>query len=224
GYALAFESLMLICGSLGDNFGRKKIMLLGVAIFCAGSVVCAVATSSTELVIGRMVMGVGAAASEPGTLSMIRHIYPDPRLRARALGAWAAVIGLALAIGPVLGGVLTGIWSWRAIFWFNVVFGGLAFIVARATLPESSDPTRARPDYVGFVLAALALGAATFATISGETSGYRSSGILTLYGVSVLAIVTFFLVEARSAHPMVRVSYFARKAFAGSNFIAMASY
>ncbi|HEY5120343.1 MAG TPA: MFS transporter, partial [Acidimicrobiales bacterium] len=82
GYALAFASLMLICGSLGDNFGRKKIMLVGVAIFCAGSIVCAVATSSTELVIGRMVMGVGAAASEPGTLSMIRHIYPDPRLRA----------------------------------------------------------------------------------------------------------------------------------------------
>ncbi len=100
GYALAFASLMLICGSLGDNYGRKRIMIIGVAIFCGGSIVCAVATTSTMLVIGRVIMGVGAAASEPSTLSMIRHIYPDDRQRARALGAWAAVSGLALAMGP----------------------------------------------------------------------------------------------------------------------------
>jgi EmrB/QacA subfamily drug resistance transporter len=224
GYALAFGSLMLMCGALGDAYGRRRVMVIGVAVFCAGSIICAVAPSSAVLIAGRMVMGAGAAASEPGTLSMIRQIFPDARLRARALGAWAAVTGLALAIGPVLGGILTGIWSWRAIFWFNVIFGGLAFVVARVALPESSDPTKARPDYVGFFLAALALGAATFATIAGETSGYRSSGILTLYGVSGLAVVTFLLVEKRSTHPMVQVSLFARKAFAGANFIAMASY
>ncbi|MFI5035935.1 MAG: MFS transporter [Acidimicrobiales bacterium] len=224
GYALAFASLMLMCGALGDAYGRRKVMVIGVAVFCAGSIICAVAPSSAVLIGGRMVMGAGAAASEPGTLSMIRQIYPDARLRARALGAWAAVSGLALAIGPVLGGVLTGIWSWRAIFWFNLLFGGIAFVVARAVLPESFDPRRERPDYAGFLLGAFGLGAATFATIAGETSGYRSSGILTLYGVSIVAIVAFFLVEARSSHPMLRVNFFARPAFTGSNFIAMASY
>ena len=199
-------------------------MVVGVAVFCAGSIICALAPTSAVLIAGRVVMGAGAAASEPGTLSMIRQIYPDARLRARSLGAWAAVSGLALALGPVLGGTLTGIWSWRAIFWFNVVFGGVAFVIARAALPESHDPARTRPDYVGFFLGAFALGSATFATIAGETSGYMSSGILTLYAVSVVSVITFFLVEARSSHPMLRVAIFARPAFTGANFIAMTSY
>ncbi len=224
GYALAFASLMLMCGALGDAYGRRRVMVIGVAVFCAGSIICAVAPTSAVLIGGRVVMGAGAAASEPGTLSMIRQIYPDARLRARALGAWAAVSGLALAIGPVLGGALTGLWSWRAIFWFNVIFGGLAFVVARYALPESSNPVRSRPDFLGFALGAFALGAATFATISGETDGYLSSGILTLYAVSSVAIVTFFLVEWRSSHPMLDIRIFARPAFTGSNFVALASY
>ena len=91
GYALAFASLMLMAGSLGDTFGRKRVMLIGVGIFCAGSIVCAVAPDTTTLIVGRVIMGVGAAGSEPSTLSMIRHIYPNRRARARALGVWAAV-------------------------------------------------------------------------------------------------------------------------------------
>ena len=224
GYALAFGSLMLICGSLGDNYGRKQIMLIGVAIFCAGSIVCAIATSSTELVIGRMIMGVGAAASEPGTLSMIRHIYPDPRPRARALGAWAAVSGLALAVGPVLGGILVGIWSWRAVFWFNLIFGAAAFVFASFGLPESKDPNRRPLDFYGFVLGAFTLGAATYATITGETYGYITSWIITLYVVSSLSLVAFILVERKVKYPMLNLSFFKLPAFAGSTFVALTSY
>lgn len=224
GYALAFASLMLMCGSLGDNFGRKKVILVGVAIFCAGSIVSAVSTSSTELIVGRVIMGVGAAASEPGTLSMIRHIYPDQRRRARALGAWAAVSGLALAMGPVIGATLVGIWSWRAIFWFNLLFGALAFIGAAATLGESSNPTRSRPDFAGFALGATLLGTATFATIAGETAGYFASWVIALYAISGAALIAFVLVERRVEHPMINLDFFHNRAFAGAAFTAFASY
>ena len=140
GYALTFASLMLAAGMLGDILGRKRIMLAGVAVFCAGSVVAALATNVDWLIAGRVIMGVGAAASEPGTLSIIRHVYPDEETRADAIGVWAAVSGLALALGPVIGGVLVGLSSWRAIFWFNLGFGVVAFVLAAVAVPETGGP------------------------------------------------------------------------------------
>src|SRR6202020_3330738 len=103
-------------GMIGDEFGRKVVMLSGAGVFCAGSVLCALAPNPGVLIAGRAVMGLGAAASEPGTLSMLRHVYDDERTRTRALGVWTAVSGLALAAGPVIGGALVGAWNWRAIF------------------------------------------------------------------------------------------------------------
>ncbi len=224
GYALAFASLMLMAGTLGDLYGRKKLMLIGVVIFCGGSVLSALADSTGVLIAGRVVMGVGAACSEPGTLSMIRHLYPERRRRARALGIWAAVSGLALALGPVIGGVLVGIWDWRAVFWFNLVFGAVALIAAAVVLPENSDPVRARLDLAGFVLGAVTLGTATFATIAGETAGYINPTILTLYGISVLTLVAFILVELRAENPVLDVRFFRKPPFAGSTILAFTSY
>jgi EmrB/QacA subfamily drug resistance transporter len=224
GYALAFASLMLMCGTLGDLYGRKKMMLIGVVVFCAGSVIAAVAADTATLIAGRVVMGIGAAASEPGTLSMIRHLYPERKARARALGIWAAVSGLALALGPVIGGVLVGLWSWHAVFWFNLIFGALAFVAAAIVLPENADPVRARLDLPGFVLGALALGSATFATISGETAGYRAEWILALYGFAVLTLVAFVLVERRAQNPVLDVKLFRRPAFTGANTVAFTTY
>jgi EmrB/QacA subfamily drug resistance transporter len=224
GYALAFASLMLVCGSLGDNFGRKRLMLIGVVIFCAGSVVSALADTSTMLVVGRVVMGVGAAASEPGTLSMIRHIYPDAKRRARALGAWVAVSGLALAMGPVIGGILVGIYSWRAIFWFNLAYGAVVLVVAVLVLPESVNPNRSRIDVAGAVFGALAIGLATYATIAGETAGYRAASTVSLYVVSVLCLIAFIVTELRVAEPMLDLRFFRRPPFAGSTIVAFTSY
>ena len=129
-YALTFASLMLACGMIGDELGRKKVMLTGVGVFCAGSVLSALAPNVQTLIAGRAIMGLGAAASEPGTLSVLRHIYTDERARTRAVGVWAAVSGLALALGPVIGGAIVGAWSWRGIFWFNLFFGLAALLVA----------------------------------------------------------------------------------------------
>jgi EmrB/QacA subfamily drug resistance transporter len=224
GYALTFASLMLVFGALGDQFGRKRVMLGGVAMFCAGSVVAALASSADVLIVGRVVMGVGAAASEPGTLSMIRHIYTDRRERAEALGVWTAVSGLGLALGPVIGGILVGIWSWHAVFWFNVIFGMVALVAGAIVLPENANPVRARLDFPGFVLGALTLASAAFATIIGESVGYATWWISGLYVLAVVSGICFVLVERRSRNPMLDVSYFKRAPFAGSNLVAFATY
>src|SRR5258708_11605768 len=121
-YALTFAAIMLACGMIGDELGRKKVMLAGAGVFCAGSVLCALAPNAQTLIAGRAIMGLGAAASEPGTLSILRHIYTDDRARARAVGIWAAISGLALALGPVVGGILLGLWNWRGVFWINLPF------------------------------------------------------------------------------------------------------
>ena len=224
GYALAFAGLMLSFGTLGDILGRKGVMLTGVAVFCCGSVIAAVAPTTDLLIAGRVVMGIGAAASEPGTLSMIRHLYPDRAERARSLGLWAAVSSLGLALGPLIGSLLVFGWSWRAIFWFNLFFGVVAFVCAAWAIPESADPVRARFDIAGFLLGALALGSLTFAIILGETAGYRTWWIDGLFLFSVLAAVAFVLVELRAENPVLDVRYFSKPAFASSNFIAFTTY
>ncbi len=223
-YALAFASLMLLFGGLADLFGRTTVLLGGVVVFLVGSVACAVADTPTTLIAGRVIMGVGAAASEPGTLSLIRHLFPEPRRRARALGVWAAVSGLALAMGPVLGGLMVGAWSWRAVFWFNVVFGGAVLIAGVVTLPRFVPAAHGRVDAAGFALSAVALASATYATIAGENLGYRSGHVITWYVVAVVAAVAFAVVEHRSDHPMVDLRYFRRPVFFGANAVAFASY
>src|SRR5580704_16796820 len=114
-YALTFAGAMLAFGMVGDEFGRKRVMLIGVGIFCGGSVLAALAPNIGVLIAARAVMGLGAAASEPGTLSMLRHIYTEQRSRAEAIGVWTAVSALALALGPVVGGALVGVWVWRGL-------------------------------------------------------------------------------------------------------------
>jgi EmrB/QacA subfamily drug resistance transporter len=224
GYALTFASFMLAAGMLGDILGRKRIMLAGVAVFCGGSVVAALASNVDVLIAGRVIMGVGAAASEPGTLSIIRHVYPDRETRADALGVWAAVSGLALALGPVIGGALVGFSDWRAIFWFNLALGALAFGLAAVAVPETADRQGRSVDVVGFVLAAAFLSFLSFAVIQGEESGYAAAWITTLFVLSAASGVAFVLFERRAKSPMIDLSLFKRPPFAGSMFVAFVAY
>lgn len=224
GYALAFAALMLVFGTLGDLFGRRRIMGIGVTVFCAGSLLAAVAPTVGVLIAGRVVMGVGAAASEPGTLSMIRHIFPDRQDRAQALGVWAAVSGLALALGPLIGGVLVAVWSFRAVFVFNLAFGAVALAGLYAVLPENADPLDRRLDMRGFALGAAAITAATFATIQGETTGYSSAVVVALYIVAVVALAGFVVDQRRADNPVLDLRYFRHPAFAASNIIAFTAY
>jgi EmrB/QacA subfamily drug resistance transporter len=223
-YALTFASIMLACGMIGDELGRKKVMLTGAGVFCAGSVVCALAPNAQTLIAGRAIMGLGAAASEPGTLSVLRHIYTDDRARARAVGVWAAVSGLALAMGPVIGGALLGAWNWRGIFWFNLFFGLIALLVAAAVVPESSDHRQLRVDTVGTVLGAGALATLVFAIIDAETSSFTRPLVVGLLCAAFVLAVAFVFWERRSPNPLLDVKLFRSAWFTVPNVVAFCTY
>jgi EmrB/QacA subfamily drug resistance transporter len=223
-YALTFAAAMLAFGMVGDEFGRKRVMIIGVAVFCAGSVVCALAPNVQTLIAGRAVMGVGAAASEPGTLSMLRHLYPAERVRDRAIGVWTAVCGLALALGPVIGGALVGVWDWRAIFWFNLAFGAAALAAGAIALPENADPDAHRVDIPGFAFGAAALSALIFAVIRAETAGFGAADVIALLCVSVVAGVAFLWWERRAEHPLLDLRYLRVPRFLTANVVAFCAY
>jgi EmrB/QacA subfamily drug resistance transporter len=226
-YALTFAGAMLAFGMVGDEFGRKRVMLIGIVIFCGGSVLSAVASGTHAvalLIAGRAVMGFGAAASEPGTLSMLRHLYTTERTRARALGVWTAVSGLALAMGPVLGGALVGAWDWRAIFWFNLIVGAIALVAGAIVLPESSDPDAHRVDIAGFVLGVASISALAFAVIIAESSGFGAVTVIALLCISLAAAVAFLWWEYKAAHPLLDVRYLRVPRFLTANVVAFCAY
>src|SRR6266567_405330 len=231
-YALTFAATMLTFGTLGDQFGRKKVMLAGICVFIVGAAMAGasvlVTSGSAALAIviaGRAVMGIGAAASEPGTLSMLRHIYPEYTSRNWALGVWAAVSGSALALGPVVGGALVYAWGWPAIFWFNVLFGVTALIAAVIVLPENSDPTTGRRiDLAGAVYGAVALAALIFAVIDAESSGFGSGEVIALLSVSAVFTAAFLWQESRASHPLLDLRFLRIPQFATPNIVAFCAY
>jgi MFS family permease len=172
------------------------------------------------LILGRVVMGVGAAASEPGTLSIIRHVFPERRSRAKALGIWAAVSGMALALGPVIGGLLVGFFDWRAVFAFGLAFGAAAFVAGALALPESSSPAGRKLDVPGLVLGSGALGAATVATIEGERWGYATWWIIALYVLAAVFGWLFVRSAHRSADPVLPPAFLRNRTLVGSSLVA----
>ncbi len=223
-YALTFASIMMACGMIGDELGRKKVMLAGAGVFCAGSVLCALAPNVGVLIAGRAVMGLGAAASEPGTLSMLRQLYPDARARSRAVGIWAGTSGFALAAGPVIGGVIVGAWNWRGIFWFNLVFGFAALIVAAIILPESSNVQAARVDIPGTLIGAGALAAGVFAVIDAESAGFGAVEVIALLCVSAVLLAAFAWWEHRAPYPLLDLRFLRVPEFTTGIIAAFCTY
>ncbi len=207
-YTLFFASLMLTGGMLGDLYGRKRLFLIGLLVFSSGSLLCGLAPSLHWLVAGRAVQGIGAAALLPGTLSILITTFPDPKERAQAIGLWAGVSGLALAAGPVIGGVLVDTLGWQSVFFINVPIGILAFVVALRTVRESSNPEGRTLDLPGQGLAVLSLGSLVFALIEANDYGWTSPLILTLFAVGIVTQLAFLWVEARSKSPMLPLRFF----------------
>lgn len=203
GYIVAFAGLLFTGGALGDRYGRKRALVGGIATFGAGAIVAATAVDWRMLVAGRIVQGVGAACSEPGTLSLLRQLHPDDRARLRVFGGWAAASGLALAAGPVLAGLLVEVGGWRAVFVAEAVAAGLAAAIGAALLPESADPATGRSDLRGQALVALTLAATTYALIDGQDNGFTSTRVLLAWILAAGALLAFVAVERRQDEPVI---------------------
>ncbi|GAB2487414.1 MFS transporter [Jatrophihabitans fulvus] len=223
-YALVFAALMLLGGAISDRVGRRRVMVAGVVAFAAGSLVCALAPSVGWIIAGRAVMGVGAAAAEPGTLSVIRQLYPDRRERSRALGAWSAVSGLALALGPVVGGVLVAAGGWRWVFWANLAAAAVLLPAVLRCVPESRDPRPGPVDAPGSVLAAGGLGLLIFGVISGEYRGWTTWWVLACLVGGAVLLVLFVPVERRARNPMLNIAYLRERVVSTALFAAFAVY
>jgi EmrB/QacA subfamily drug resistance transporter len=202
GYIVSFAGLLFTGGVLGDRYGRKRALLTGVGVFAAGAVVAATAPNVQILILGRVIQGVGAACSEPGTLSLVRQLYPDRVRRSRVLGGWAAASGVALAAGPVAAGLLVALGGWRAVFWGEFVAAAVAGLIGGRLLLESKEPAPGR-DLVGQISIAVTLSALVFALIAGQDHGFTSPAVVAAWAVSAIALVVFLAVERRAANPVI---------------------
>ncbi|MBB3754185.1 EmrB/QacA subfamily drug resistance transporter [Mycolicibacterium sp. BK634] len=200
-YNMTFAALLLGAGTLGDAFGRRRLLRIGVVVFVAASLCCALAPSLPVLLAGRAVQGAAAALMLPQGLAIAAAAFPDAPGRARATAAWAIAAASSTALGPILGGVLTQSVSWRAIFWLNVPVGVVALAISYRYLPESSDPRRPRLDIGSQLLAATGLAALTLALVQGRHLGAAPTAALVV--VTVACITTFVVRQRRIAQPMV---------------------
>jgi EmrB/QacA subfamily drug resistance transporter len=220
-FVLALASLLLTGGTLGDLFGRRRAFISGLALFTGGSVLCALAPSTSFLIGSRVVQGIGGALMLPSTLSIITNTFRDPRERARAIGLWAGISGLALAIGPLIGGTLVDRFDWQSIFWINVPIGVVALVMAMLFVPESSDRAGRSLDLPGQVTAVIGLVALTYAFIEANTYGWTSARIVSCFVVAAVALGLFLLIELRGRSPLLQLKFFRSGTFSGANLVGV---
>ncbi|MDQ2837084.1 MAG: MFS transporter [Actinomycetota bacterium] len=223
GYTLALASLILLGGSLGDHFGRRRVYLVGIGWFAIASLGCAVAPNAAVLIAARVLQGIGGALLTPGSLALIQSTF-RPLDRGRAVGIWSGMAGVATAAGPLIGGYLVQHVSWRWAFGINVPFAIAAIVLGLRFVPESrSAELSRRLDFLGTALVALSLAALTYGTTRAGSDGWGLLTIgITASGVVLLAV--FVLVESRLAHPLLPLRLFANRTFVGANLMTFTTY
>lgn len=220
GYTLSFAVLLATGGRLGDIFGRRRIFLIGVVIFALSSATAGLAPDATSLVVSRIIQGIGAALMMPGTLSIITDVFPAHE-RGKAMGTWAGVSALALAIGPVLGGFLTEHVSWRAIFYINVPVAIGAVLATLFAVRESRDTSVGRDvDYAGVAVLTAGLTALVLALVEGNSWGWGSTQIIALIAVALISLPLFVAVENRVKAPIVQFKLLSDRDFLGAIVVA----
>jgi EmrB/QacA subfamily drug resistance transporter len=224
GYMLTLAALILIGGSLGDRYGRRRIFVIGVIWFTLASALCALAPSVEVLIAARVFQGIGGALLTPGSLAIIEASFHKTD-RARAIGAWSALGGIAGAIGPLVGGWLIEAVDWRAIFLINLPLGAFVAWAAPRYIPETRDETvKGRLDILGSVLAAVALGGITFALIRASEASSMDGGVVLALAVGLVASAAFIHVERRAEQPMLPLSIFSSRQFSAANAVTFVVY
>jgi EmrB/QacA subfamily drug resistance transporter len=222
-YALFLAALILVGGSLGDHYGRRRIFLLGVGIFTVASVACALALTPQQLIAARAVQGVGGALLVPGSLAIIGASFREED-RGKAIGTWSGFSGITTAIGPVVGGYLVDNVSWRAAFLLNVPLATAVLLIALRYVPESRDPDSRRLDVPGAVLATVGLGGIVYGLINSSLAGFGSAAVILSLFLGTLALVAFVAREQRTQDPMLPLTLFRSRNFSGANLLTLLLY
>ncbi|WP_327252669.1 MFS transporter [Streptomyces sp. NBC_01244] len=223
-YTLVLASLLMLAGSTADRIGRRKVFTVGIVLFTAGSVLCSLAPSLGWLIAFRMIQAVGGSMLNPVAMSIITNTFTEPRERARAIGVWGAVVGISMAAGPLIGGLLVDSVGWRSIFWINLPVGLLALVLTLRYIPESRADHPRRPDPVGQLLVMGLLGSVTFGIIEAPAAGLLSPLILSCALVAVLSLAGLLTYESRRAEPLIDPRFFRSAPFSGATVIAVSAF
>jgi EmrB/QacA subfamily drug resistance transporter len=223
-YTVVLATLLILSGSIADRIGRKRVFVMGLALFSAGSLLCSAAPSPGWLIAFRALQGVGGSMLNPVAMSIIRNVFTDPRERAQAIGVWGGVVGLSMALGPVVGGALTNAAGWRSIFWINVPIGILAIVLVARVVPESRAARPRRLDPLGQVLAMVFLATLTYAIIEGGDAGWSSTQVQASALIAVAALIGFVARERRAAEPLIDLRFFRSVPFTAATLTAIAAF
>jgi EmrB/QacA subfamily drug resistance transporter len=223
-YTLVLASLLMLSGSTADRLGRKRVFQIGLGLFSLGSLLCAIAPSLGMLIGARALQAIGGSMLNPVAMSIIRNVFEDPRERAQAIGVWGAVIGISLALGPVVGGALVDTVGWPAVFLVNLPIGVAAIILTARYVPESRAEHPRKIDPIGQVLVIVALATLTYAIIDGPRAGWLSARTLILGGVAVVAAATLIWFELRHDEPLIEVRFFRSAPFSGASATAVCAF
>jgi EmrB/QacA subfamily drug resistance transporter len=224
GYTLVVASFLLLAGSTADRLGRRRTFQAGLAFFSLGSLLCSLAPNTTSLVAFRAVQALGGAMLNPVAMSIIVNTFLDPKERARAIGIWGAVFGVSMAIGPLVGGLLTQTIGWRSIFWINVPIGLAAIALTAKFIPESKPTSSRRFDPVAQLLIVVLLGAVTSAVIEGRRLGWSAPPIVAGFVIASVALAALLAYESRRLEPMIDLRFFRSAPFTGATLTAVIAF
>ncbi len=223
-YLLVLASLLMLSGSVGDRFGRRRVFTMGLVLFTLGSALCSVAPSVGALIAFRMAQALGGCLLVPASLSIVRQVFSDPVERARALGIWSAVFGLGIATGPIIGGALVSSVGWRSVFWVNIPIGLATLQLARRTVPESRSTHPRAFDPGGQLLMVVVFATVTYGVIEGPASGWGSAVIISLFCAGAVGLVALLAYERHRDEPLLETHFFRSPPFSAATAIAVTSF